>query len=143
MRISDGSSDVCSSDLAVLGRPEGRRHRARADALHQRRHRGGVAEPRAVVHVVGAEGGADQLLEEIGLLVRALGRAEAGKALGAARRIDLVEAPSRLLQRLLPTRLAEVRPGITRIDLVVTPPGIAVEADAPLGPRGRTVCVAE
>src|SRR3546814_12683418 len=85
--------------VAVLGRPEGRRHRARADALHQRRHRGGVAEPRAVVHVVGAEGGADQLLEEIGLLVRALGRAEAGKALWAVRIIDLVEAAGSLLDR--------------------------------------------
>src|SRR3546814_2191428 len=106
MRIRDWSSGVCSSDL----------HRARADALHQRRHRGGVAEPRAVVHVVGAEGGADQLLEEIGLLVRALGRAEAGKALGAVRLIDLVEAAGSLLQRLLPGRLAEVRPGIHRID---------------------------
>src|SRR3546814_7149094 len=107
MRIRDWSSGVCSSDL----------HRARADALHQRRHRGGVAEPRAVVHVVGAEGGADQLLEEIGLLVRALGRAEAGKALGAVRLIDLVEAAGSLLQRLLPGRLAEVRTGIHRIDL--------------------------
>src|SRR3546814_16769610 len=59
---------------------------------HQRRHRGGVAEPRAVVHVVGAEGGAYQLLEEIGLLVRALGRAEAGKALGAVRLIEIGRA---------------------------------------------------
>jgi hypothetical protein len=32
-----------------------------------------------VVDVVGLEAGAHQLLEEIGLLVRALGRAEAGQ----------------------------------------------------------------
>ena len=46
--------------LGILGGHEGRRHRARVDALHQRRHRGGVAEPRAVVDVVGAEAGAHQ-----------------------------------------------------------------------------------
>ena len=44
-------------------------HRARADAFEQRRHRRGVAQARAVVDVVGAEAGAHQLLEQVGLLV--------------------------------------------------------------------------
>jgi hypothetical protein len=41
--------------VGVLDLVEGGRDRARADVLHQRRHRGGVAEPRAVVDIVVAE----------------------------------------------------------------------------------------
>ena len=70
-------------ELGVLDRGEGRGHRARADAFDQPRHRRGVAESRAVIDVVGAEAGTDQLLEEIGLLVGALGRAEARQRLAA------------------------------------------------------------
>ena len=72
--------------VGVHRRGERRGDRARADVLQQRRDRGGVAQPRAVVDVVGAEAGADQLLEQVGLLVRALGRAEAGERV--ARRRD-------------------------------------------------------
>ena len=43
--------------------------------------RRGMAQPRAVVDVVAAEAGAHQLLEQVGLLVAALGRAEAGQRL--------------------------------------------------------------
>ncbi len=71
---------------------EGRGHRAGADALDQRRHRRGVAEPRAVIDIVGAEAGAHQLLEQIGLLVRALGRAEAGKRARAVAVADVLQA---------------------------------------------------
>ena len=53
------------------------RYRGRADALEQRRNRGRVAQPRAVIHVVRAEARAHQFLEQVRLLVRALGRAEA------------------------------------------------------------------
>ena len=73
--------DVGVDDVAV-----GRGHRARAHALEQRRHARRVAQPRAVVHVVRAEPGADQLLEEVGLLVRALGRAEARRSRPGRRR---------------------------------------------------------
>ena len=72
-------------DVGVLALVEGRGHRGRADAFEQRRHRRGVAEPRAVVDVVGAEAGAHQLLEQIGLFVRALGRAEAGERVAGRR----------------------------------------------------------
>ena len=75
--------DVGVDDVAVGGRD-----RAGADALEQRRDAGRVAQPGAVVDVVGAEAGADQLLEEVGLLVGALGRAEAGDARRAALRVD-------------------------------------------------------
>ena len=55
------------------------RDRTRPQALEQGRHRRGVAEARAVVDVVGAETRSNQLLEEIGLFVAALGRAKASE----------------------------------------------------------------
>ena len=73
-------------DLGVHRRRERRRHRARVQAFQQRRDRRGVAQPRAVIDIVGAEAGAHQLLEQIGFLVGALGRAEAGQRLDALRR---------------------------------------------------------
>ena len=60
-------------DFGVLALVERRRNRARAHTLEQRRDRRGVAEPRAVVDVVGAEAGAHQLLEQVGFLVRSIG----------------------------------------------------------------------
>ena len=66
-------------DLRVERGAEGRRHRPRIQSLHQRGDRRGVAQARAMIDVVGAEAGAHQLLEEIRLLVRALGGAEAGE----------------------------------------------------------------
>ena len=65
-------------DVGVLDLVECRGNRTGADALDQRRHRGGVAKARAVIDIVVAEAGADQLLEQIGLFVGALGRAESG-----------------------------------------------------------------
>ena len=47
--------------------------RAGAYAFEQRRHTGGVAQARAVIHVVGAKAGAHQFLEQIGFFVAALG----------------------------------------------------------------------
>ncbi len=63
--------------VGVLDLVEGGGDGARADVLHQRRDRGGVAEPGAVVDVVVAEALPDQALEEVRLLVGALGAAEA------------------------------------------------------------------
>ena len=82
-------------DVGVLALVEGRGHRGRADAFQQRRHRRGVAEPRAVVDVVGAEAGAHQLLEQIGLFVRALGRAEAGERVAGRRGRGFSSGPRR------------------------------------------------
>ena len=72
-------------EVGVLALVEGRRHRRGADAFEQRRHRRGVAQPRAVIDIVGAEAGAHELLEQIGLFVRALGGAEAGERLRSRR----------------------------------------------------------
>ena len=90
--------------------------RAGADALEQGGHAGGVAQPGAVVHVVGVEPGPDQLLEEVGLLVGALGRAEAGDRGRAAGRVDLGQPAGHQVQRFLPGGLAEVRHDLGVVD---------------------------
>src|SRR5262249_45101289 len=82
---------------------------AGADALQQRRHRRGVAQPRAVIDVVGPQGRADELLEEVGLLVGALGRAEARQGARAVRLLDRLEPAGDQVERLVPGRLAEGR----------------------------------
>src|SRR4029077_2634373 len=105
--------------FGVLALVEGRGHRAGADALHQRRYRRGVTKPRAVIHVVGAEAGAHELLEEISLLVGAFGRAESCKRLRAVAVADRLEPRGGAIERLLPCRGAEMRPRISGIDAVV------------------------
>ena len=130
-------------DVGVLALVEGRGHGGRADAFEQRRHRGGVAEPRAVIDIVGAEAGAHQLLEQIGLLVRALGRAEAGERARAVAVADFREALGGAVHRLLPGRLAEMRPRIGRIDQIVGRLADAVPADHRLGQALRIADVVE
>ena len=80
-------------DVGVLDLVEGGGDRRRADVLHQRRDGRGVAEPGAVVDVVVPEGLADQLLEEVRLLVRALGAAEPGDRLAAVPGVEPAQAP--------------------------------------------------
>ena len=130
-------------DVGVLARVEGRGHRRRADAFHQRRDRRGVAQPRAVIDIVGAEAGAHQLLEQIGLLVRALGRAEAGERARAVAVADFDETGGGAVERLLPGRLAEMRPRIGRIDQIVGSLADAVLADHRLGQAVRIADIVE
>ncbi len=92
------------------------RHRAGADALEQRRDARRVAEPSAVIDVVGSEPGAHELLEEIRLLVRALRRAEARERARAVRVADSRERAAGEIERLVPGRLAEHGEGIRRVD---------------------------
>ncbi len=82
-------------------------HRPRADPFQQRRHRRRMAQPRAMVDVIAAEAGPHQLLEQIGLLVAALGRAEAGQRPLAVGIANAREAAAGQRQRLFPRRLAE------------------------------------
>ena len=82
-------------DVGILALVEGRGHRRRADAFEQRRHRRGVAQPRAVIDIVGAETGAHEFLEQIGFFVRALGRAEAGQRLRPVAVADFLQARRR------------------------------------------------
>ena len=72
-----------------------------------------------MVHVVRPEADPDELLEQVGFLVRPLGGTEAGQALCSLVGLHAQETLSRQIQRLLPARLAEVRPRIGGIDLVL------------------------
>src|SRR5262249_29612293 len=105
--------------------------------------RGRVAESRAVIDVVGAEAGAHQLLEEISLLVRGLGRAEAGERLGAVAIADRFEPGGGAVERLLPAGGTEMRPGIGGVDGVVGMLGHAVLADERLHEAMRMAHVVE
>src|SRR5262249_412756 len=69
------------NDFGVLALIEGRRHCAGADSFHQCRYGRSVAEPGAMIDIVGAEAGADELLEQISLFVGAFGRAKPGERL--------------------------------------------------------------
>ena len=129
--------------VAVLGCREWRRHRAGVQPLHERGHRGCMAQPRAMIDVVGAETLPDQLLEQIGLLVGAFGRAEAGDRLAAVARMDALQPRRSLGHRLLPGRLAEVREHLLAPDLHVGVLGDAVAADQRLGQAVGVVDVVE
>jgi len=107
------------NDFGVHRSRERGRHRAGIQAFHQCRNRRGMAQPRAVVYIVGAKTGAYQFLEQIRLLVRALGRAEAGERFHALLVADLDEALGGDVERFIPGRFAEMRERIGGIDLVV------------------------
>ena len=67
-----------------------------------------MAEARAVVDIVGIETLTDQLLEEIGLFVGALGRTKAGHRLAAIAFVDCLEAGGCFFKRLFPRGLTEI-----------------------------------
>ena len=78
-------------------------------ALHQRRDGAGVAKPGAMVHMVGAETGAHQLLEQPGFFVGALGAAEAGERIRSVLCFKLGQSVCRKIQRLFPAGLSKMR----------------------------------
>ncbi len=82
-------------------------HGPGTDRLQERGDRGRVTQPGAVVDVVRAEDGADQLLEEVRLLVAALRGPEAGHGTGPVRVTDLRQPARHQVQRLVPGGLAE------------------------------------
>ena len=91
------------------------RHGPAAEALHQARHRRRVTQARAVVDVVGAHHGAGELLDEVVLLVGALGGGDGGEGVSACGREPLghqVErfVPGRLLQRAVPPDERRLQP---------------------------------
>src|SRR5207248_4744324 len=69
--------------------------------------------------------------EEIGLLVRPLGRTEAGEGLAAVALADALEPTGGDAQRLLPARLAEMGERLGRVD------GDIVLGDAVLADEGH------
>jgi hypothetical protein len=98
-----------------------------------------------VVDVVGAEAGADQLLDEVGLFVRTLRRAESGQRAAAVAITDAAEAGRGALQRLLPGGFAEVGQGIAGVGqaLGVFRRGVAADQRPHQPVRVRDVVEAE
>src|SRR3546814_7364447 len=97
MLIRDGSSDVCSSDLAVV------RHPQVAVVPVQPVHR--LLQRMAGAHAAGARVGMDQLLRALGRLVQ---RRELGpQKLEVAHRFLLQDFPATTLLRANMTRSAE------------------------------------
>jgi len=93
--------------------------------------------------MVGAEAGAHQLLEQPGLLVGALGAAEAGECFGTIAGLEGGESLGGKIQRLLPARLAEVGQRVGRIEVGIAPLGHALAADQRPGQPRRMVGVVE
>ena len=106
-------------DVGVLAGGERSGDRGGADAFEEGRDRGRMTQPRTVVDVVGTETLADELLDEVRLLVRALGGAEAGERGPAVPVADGGESARGALERLLPGRLAEMGQGVRGVDLAV------------------------
>ena len=71
----------------------------------------------AMVHVVGAEARAHELLHQVGLFVGTLGRAVTRQGAAAVPVSYVPETRGRRLQRLLPGGLPEMAVGIRRIDV--------------------------
>src|ERR1700682_4460769 len=88
-----------------------------------------MAEPGAVIDIVGAEAGAHQLLKKIGLLVGALGGTKTSERLGAVAIANCFQAGGRAVERFLPSRGPEMRPWIGGIDRVMRVLAHAVLAD--------------
>ena len=128
-RVAAGNDD----DIGVLAGGKGRRHGTGADALQQRYHRRGVTEARAVVHVVGAEARAHQLLHQIRLFVGSFRRSESGQSLGSVAVSNAFETRGGDVQRLFPARFPEVGKGISRIHLAIGTLGRVIPADEGLG----------
>ena len=93
-----------------------------------------------MVDVVGAEAGPDQLLEEVRLLVRALGRAEAGDRARAVLAVDRPQAVGDEIKSLVPAGLPEMRKHLVVVDEAawLAPPATLtahVRGQRPLGVR--------
>ena len=74
-----------------------------------------MAQPCAVIDIVGAEAGADQLLEDVGFLVGTLGRTETGQRIAAMGVPDVTQALRCKLQCLFPARFPEVGERVERV----------------------------
>ena len=75
-----------------------------------------MTEPGAVVDVVSTETRPHQLLEKIGLLVRALGRAEACERIAAIRVTDALKPRGSAVESLRPACRAEMGEGVRGVD---------------------------
>ena len=118
-------------------------HRPRANAFQQRHDGRRMAQPRAVIHVVAAKAGAHQLLEQIGFLVAALGRAKSSQRFFAKGVAQLFESATRQRQRFVPRRFTEHVHHVIRIHHGVPAFGSIFAANKRLGKALRMVRVIE
>src|SRR5918912_4520534 len=77
-----------------------------------------MAEAGAMVDVVGPEHRADELLEQVIILIRAFGRAEPGQRLRSVLPLNLEEALCRQIQGLVPGGFTET---LARIGIALWP----------------------
>src|SRR5712692_3666289 len=98
-----------------------------------------MAEPGAVIDIVGAETGAHQLLKKIGLLVGTLGGTKTSERPGAVAIPNSFQAGGGAVERFLPSRGPEMRPWIGGIDRIVRVLAHAVLADQRLRQTMRMV----
>ena len=89
---------------AFIDRVEVLRAGRLAERLLQAVAGGRVADAGAGVDVVVAEGGAHQLLDEVGLFVRAARRGDAADGVAAVLRLDALELAGGVADRLVPAR---------------------------------------
>ena len=91
------------------------RHRARAHVFHQRRHRRGMAQTRAVIDVVMPKTLADQLLEQIRLFIGAFGTAKPRNRAPAMLAAQIGQPIGCEIQRLFPAGFAEMGKRVCRV----------------------------
>ena len=93
-------------------------HGGGAHRLLQRHHRPGMAQAGAVIDVVGAEQGAEHLLQQVVVFVGGFGAAVHRQRLRAIPPVDLHQPVGHVIQRLVPAHLAPLgsgrRPGCAR-----------------------------
>ena len=95
-----GAGDEDHVRLQHIADPVG--HGAAAQGGGQARHRGAVAEPGTVIHIVGTHGGPHKLLEEIVILIGGTGAGEARHGVGTELGFHLPDLPADEVQSLLP-----------------------------------------
>ena len=115
--------------IGIFHRVERRRNGAGADTFEQRCHRRSMAEPGAVIHIVGTESCTYQLLKQVSFFVTAFCRTKSGKCIAAFPIPDPGQSPGGIIQRLFPGSDPEVGQGIGRIQIVIPRLGTPVESD--------------
>ncbi|OQA20998.1 MAG: hypothetical protein BWY63_01415 [Chloroflexi bacterium ADurb.Bin360] len=105
-----GAND--EDNLRLLGRVfDGVAHRTTTKRGRQTRNRRSVTESRAVINVIGLPNTARNLLHQVALFVRAFRRSQVGNTVGTVCVTVMREFLRDEVQRLIPSGLAETRPG--------------------------------
>jgi len=95
-------------DVLIGGLGNGVGHCARAESDGKARNGGGVAQTCAVVDIVGADGGAHHLLEDVVVLIGAACAAETGKSIRAALGLDGLDLVGNVADSFIPRDLGKL-----------------------------------